>query len=72
MFSVLKNALTKLIRKDQCIRSYLLRIVSISVRNKTDTPKIDEPTTNKQPKRSKKRLLLEMDAVPILAFGASA
>jgi hypothetical protein len=50
----------------------VLSNLSLSERKKTDTPKKDESTTNQQPKRSKKRLQLDMDAVPILVFAAVA
>jgi hypothetical protein len=63
-FSLLKNVLTKLISKEQCIPSYLLSNLSLSVREKTDTPKKDESTTQKQPKRSHTWPLLDMGGVP--------
>jgi hypothetical protein len=69
---VLKNALTKLISKAQCIASYVLRNVSLSVREKIDTAKKDESTIQKQPKRSHTWPLLDMDAVPSHAFSADA
>jgi hypothetical protein len=64
--SLLKNALTKLISKEQCVPSSLLSYVSILVRNKTDTSKKDESTTQKQPKRSHTWPLLGREADPSL------
>jgi len=70
--SLLKNALTKLTRKEQCIFSYVLRNVSLSMKEKTYTPKKDESPTQKQPKRSHTRPLLDMDAVPSHIFSRAA
>jgi hypothetical protein len=68
----LKNALTKLISKEECLPSYVLRNVSIAVRNKADTPKKDESTGQKPPNRSHTRPLLGMDAVPNHIFSTGA
>ena len=70
--SLLKKALKKLIRKEQCIASYVLRNVGLSMKEKTDTAKKDESIGQKQPKRSHTQPLLGMAAVPILVFARAA